>query len=263
MRGRRVRLAQDDKWWIGNAGAMLAFRADDGRPVVLLPGMFGRYREVDPVEGRSSKVTARRAEALRSDAWLFYRPLTAAEAGPRDLLRLAGKGLGPDAARFLMAGLLGGLVMLMPAVVLGFVADKVIPRGETGPLFVALAALAAIALVGAFAARPPGNGADAPRGTRHVPPRGRVLGPSAPAASTLPASLSGRRSRHAGHGLSDSFATPCRAWSPMPCSRSFSCCRRSCSSSSTTLNSGRRALFVVGCRTTVQLSAAVHCCKLL
>ena len=38
----------------------------------------------------------------------------------------------------------------MPAVVLGFVADKVIPRGETGPLFVALAALAAIALVGAF-----------------------------------------------------------------------------------------------------------------
>ena len=150
VRGRRVRLAQDDKWWIGNAGAMLAFRADDGRPVVLLPGMFGRYREVDPVEGRSSKVTAKRAEALRSDAWLFYRPLTAAEAGPRDLLRLAGKGLGPDAARFLMAGLFGGLVMLMPAVVLGFVADKVIPRGETGPLFVALAALAAIALVGAL-----------------------------------------------------------------------------------------------------------------
>ena len=49
-----------------------------------------------------------------------------------------------------MAGLFGGLVMLMPAVVLGFVADKVIPRGETGPLFVALAALAAIALVGAL-----------------------------------------------------------------------------------------------------------------
>ena len=40
--------------------------------------------------------------------------------------------------------------MLMPAVVLGFVADKVIPSGETGPLFVALAALAAIALVGAL-----------------------------------------------------------------------------------------------------------------
>ena len=49
-----------------------------------------------------------------------------------------------------MAGLLGGLVMLMPAVVLGFVADKVTPSGETGPLFVALAALAAIALVGAL-----------------------------------------------------------------------------------------------------------------
>ena len=150
VRGRRVRLAQDEEWWIGNAGAMLAFRADDGRPVALLPGVFGRYREEDPVAGRSSKVTAKRAEMLRSDAWLFYQPLTAAEAGTRDLLRLAGKGLTPDAARFLMAGLLGGLVMLMPAVVLGYVVDKVIPSGEAGPLFAVLAALAAIALVGAL-----------------------------------------------------------------------------------------------------------------
>ena len=150
VRGRRVRLAQEDKWWIGNAGAMLAFRADDGRPVALLPGTFGRYREVDPATGRSSKVTARGAESLRSDAWLFYQSLTAAEVGLRDLLRLAGKGLAPNALRFLMVGLLGGLVMLMPAVVLGYVADKVIPSGETGPLFAVLAALVAIALVGAL-----------------------------------------------------------------------------------------------------------------
>ena len=150
VRARQVRLAPKDKWWAGNSGAMLAFRADDGRPVALLPGVLGRYREVDAAGRRSARVTARRAESLRSEAWLFYQPLTSARAGPRDLLRLAGRGLSVDAARFTAAGLLGGLVMLMPAVVLGFVADDVIPSGEVGPLYVASAALAAIALVGAL-----------------------------------------------------------------------------------------------------------------
>ena len=150
VRARRVRLARDQKWWIGNAGAMLAFRADDGQPVALLPGVLGRYCEVDPASGRSSVVTARRAEELRTDAWLFYQPLTAAPAGIGDLFRLAAKGLGADLARFVLAGTLGGLVMLMPALVLGFVVDEVIPGGEAGPLYVVTAALAAIALFGAL-----------------------------------------------------------------------------------------------------------------
>ena len=150
VRARRVRLAGQGKWWIGNAGAMLAFRAEDGRPVALLPGVLGRYREVDPAGRRSTRVTATRAASLRTDAWLFYQPLAATTAGPRDLLRLAGKGLGVDAARFGIAGLLGGLVMLLPAVVLGFVVDEVIPSGETNILYVAAAALAAVALVGAL-----------------------------------------------------------------------------------------------------------------
>ena len=150
VRARQVRLARKDKWWVGNSGAMLAFRADDGRPVALLPGVLGRYREVDPAGRRSARVTAKRAASLRSEAWLFYQPLTSARAGPRDLLRLAGRGLSVDVARFAAAGLLGGLVMLLPAVVLGFVVDGVIPSGEAGPLYVASAALAAIALVGAL-----------------------------------------------------------------------------------------------------------------
>ncbi len=150
VRARRVRLARDDTWWIGNSGAMLAFREDDGRPVALLPGVMGRYREVDPREGRSRRITARRAESLRTEAWLFYRPLTSESAGLRDLFRLARKGLTVDFARFVVAGLLGGLVMLLPAIVLGFVADDVIPGGEAGPLYVVTAALAAVALIGAL-----------------------------------------------------------------------------------------------------------------
>ena len=148
VRGRRVRLAEDDRWWIGNSGAMLAFREEDGRPVALLPGALGRYREVDPVGQRSGLVTAERARSLRAEAWLFYPPLPPADAGLRDLLGLAaGRGLAVDLARVVATGLLGGLGMLLPAVVLGFVADEVIPRGETNLLYLAAAALAAAALL--------------------------------------------------------------------------------------------------------------------
>jgi len=148
VRGRRVRLDQEARWWIGDSGAMLAFRADDDQPVVLLPGgLLGHYREVDPA-GRQTRVTAERAKSFRADAWLFYQPLPSASAGPRDLLRVAGKGLTADFMRFVLTGLLGGLVMLLPAVVLGFIVDEVIPTGETGLLYVVTVALAAFALIG-------------------------------------------------------------------------------------------------------------------
>ena len=148
VRGRRVRLAADDRWWIGNSGAMLAFREEDGRPVALLPGVLGRYREVDPAGQRSGRVTAERARSLRAEAWLFYPPLPPTGAGRRDLLRLAtGRGLAIDLARVVAAGLLGGLAMLLPAVVLGFVADDVIPRGEVNLLYMAAATLAAAAVL--------------------------------------------------------------------------------------------------------------------
>ena len=150
VRARQVRLARDDKWWIDSSGAMLAFRVDDGQPVALLPSASGRYRVVDPDTRRSTRVTAKRAETLRTDAWLFYRPLASASAELGDLLRLAGKGLTIDLARFVMAGLFNGLVMLLPALVLGFVADEAIPGGETGPLYAATATLAMVALLGAL-----------------------------------------------------------------------------------------------------------------
>ncbi len=150
VRSRQVRLAWDKRWWIGDNGAMLAFRVDNDQPVALLPGMLGHYREVDPVGKRSTRVTAERAKALQPDAWVFYQPLTSGKIGLMDLYRLVRKGLVADLARFATAGLFGGLVMLVPAVVVGFVADEVIPTGETSLLYLATAALAAFALIGAL-----------------------------------------------------------------------------------------------------------------
>ena len=149
VRGRQVRLDREDRWWVGDSGAMLAFRDDDNQPVALLPGGLGHYMEVDSA-GRKTRVTAERAESFRADAWLFYQPLPSTSAGPRDLLRLAKKGLTADFVRLGATGLMGGLVMLLPAVALGVVADMIIPTGELGLLYAVTAALAVLALLGAL-----------------------------------------------------------------------------------------------------------------
>ena len=150
VRGRRVRLSGENRWWIGDSGAMLGFRADGGGPVALLPGPLGRYRAVEPFTRRKTGITAGSAETLQADAWVFYRPLKSAGGRLRDLLRLGGRGLGGGVARFTAAGLLGGLVLLLPAVILGFIANRAIPAGDTGLLYSATAVLAAFALIGAL-----------------------------------------------------------------------------------------------------------------
>ena len=150
VRARRVQLPADEKWWRGDSNAMLAFRAEDGRPVVLLPGMFGRYREVDPVSKRGARVTPDRAGGLREDAWMFYRPLPAGSAEPADLLRIALKGSGVDLLRLVVSGLPGGLIKLAPAFALGFVANHIAGAGNPGALYTVAVALAGLGLVGAL-----------------------------------------------------------------------------------------------------------------
>ena len=150
VRARRVQLTAAEKWWRGDSNAMLAFRAEDGRPVVLLPGMFGRYREIDPVSKRSARVTAERAGALRENAWMFYRPLPSGSAEPADLLRIALQGSRADLARLVISGLPGGLIKLAPAFALGFVANHITQGGDPGALYSVALALAGLGLAGAL-----------------------------------------------------------------------------------------------------------------
>ena len=150
VRARRVHLAADEKWWRGDSNAMLAFRAEDGGPVVLLPGMFGRYREIDPVSKRSSRVRADRAGGLKEDAWMFYRPLPSGRAEPADLLRIALQGSRVDLLRLVISGLPGGLIKLAPAFALGFVANHIARAGSPGALYAVALALAGLGLVGAL-----------------------------------------------------------------------------------------------------------------
>ncbi|WP_428278457.1 ATP-binding cassette domain-containing protein [Candidatus Palauibacter sp.] len=150
VRGRRVRFGAEGAWWRGDSNAMLAFRAEDGQPVALLPGWLGRYREFDPVSKRSVRMTADRAAALADEAWMFYRPLPVGNVKPADLLRIALRGSAADLARLVMAGLPGGLIKLVPALALGFVANRTAAGGATGALYVVAVAVAGFGLLGAL-----------------------------------------------------------------------------------------------------------------
>ena len=150
VRARRVRLAGEADWRRGDSGAMLAFRAGDAQPVALLPGAFGRYREIDPVSKRRVPVTADRADALQDEAWMFYRPLPLSEVSPADLWGIAMRGSAGDLTRLVIAGVPGGLIKLLPALALGFVANHVVAGGSAGTLYAVAAALAGFGLFGAI-----------------------------------------------------------------------------------------------------------------
>ncbi len=150
VRARRVRFGAEDAWWRGDSNAMLAFRAEDGQPVALLPGWSGRYREFDPVSKRSVRMTADRAAALADEAWMFYRPLPVGNVKPADLLRIALHGSAADLARLVLAGLPGGLIKLVPALALGFVANRTAAGGTAGALYAVAVAVAGFGLLGAL-----------------------------------------------------------------------------------------------------------------
>ena len=149
VRCRKVRLSPDDRWWIGDSGAMLGYSHDDGRPLALLPGTTGRYRVVDPISGRSERLNAGRANRIARDSWVFYRPLhDDRPVSVTDILRLAGKSMTPDLARFAVAGLLASVLMLAPAIAVGVVTDWVLPYASGGVLVQIIIALVAFAIVG-------------------------------------------------------------------------------------------------------------------
>ena len=150
VRARRVRIKVEDNWWRSDSNAMLAFRTEDGRPVALLPGVFGRYREIDPVSKRSVRMTPDRAGALEKEAWMFYRPLPSRNVRPADLLGIALHGSAADLARLVIAGIPGGLIKLLPALALGFVANHVVAGGSAGALYAVAVTLAGFGLLGAL-----------------------------------------------------------------------------------------------------------------
>ena len=148
VRARRIKLNHSDNWWHGDSNAMLAFRREDNQPVALVPSPFGRYREIDPVNKRKVRINADRASELMPDAWLFYPPLSSGDVKSKDLLKIALHGSSADLSRLVLAGLPGGLIKLLPALALGFVANHILTGGSVGALYALALSLCGFALLG-------------------------------------------------------------------------------------------------------------------
>ena len=151
LRARQVRLTEEERWWYGDSGSMIAFRKEDGRPVALLPGRLGWYLCVDPLSGESQRVTKASAARFAEDAVLVYRPLsTDRPARPRDLLRLAGRNQAQDLVQVMLAGTAAGALLLLPAAAIGLLADILAPSGEPERLVHLSGLLVLAALVTGF-----------------------------------------------------------------------------------------------------------------
>ena len=150
VRARRVQFKTAGKWWRGDSNALLAFRAEDSQPVALLPGIFGPYREFDPVSKRRVRISADRANALQDEAWMFYPALPTAKVEPAYLLRIALHGSWADLARTMVVGFPGGLIKLLPPLALGFIANHIVGGGSVGALYAVALSLAGFGLLGAL-----------------------------------------------------------------------------------------------------------------
>ena len=152
VRARRVRLAAEDRWWLGDSGAILAFRREDGRPLALLPGASGKYRLLDPISGGSKRADAETAGELLEEAWFLYRTLpNEGPVGMKELFDVAGGNLAADLVRLAVAGIGAGVLALVPAVAVNLLIGSVIPSGELGALVRFTAVLAGVAFVAALA----------------------------------------------------------------------------------------------------------------
>ena len=154
LRRRRIILSSMDRWWLGDSGAMLTFRKDDGHPVALLPGASGRYKSFDPATGDTTKIGVNSAKALQREAWFIYRPLSL-DSGKRvslaNLFGVVGRGFAFDLARLAFTGLVSGLLTLAPAVAIGALVDRVILSDAESSLVQFTIFLIGVAVIAALA----------------------------------------------------------------------------------------------------------------
>ncbi|MCY4541760.1 MAG: ATP-binding cassette domain-containing protein, partial [Rhodobacteraceae bacterium] len=152
VRARRVRLSTEDRWWLGDSGAMLAFRREDDQPLALLPGANGRYKVVDSVAGTTKQADNSTSQELAEYAWLLYRSLpNDRSADLRHLAAVGGGGyLARDLTRLALAGFGAGILALAPAVGVNLLVGAVIPSGNQANLLQLAAVLVGLSFAAAL-----------------------------------------------------------------------------------------------------------------
>ena len=128
------KLLLSEGWWTQDCGPLLAFKAEDGSPVALIPASSIRYEMFDPANKTRQKVDRKLAHSLGLDAYTFYRPLPQHKLSLIDILKFGLKGTRKGLIIALIMGLFGGLLNLVTPIATGVIFNTVIPDAETGLL---------------------------------------------------------------------------------------------------------------------------------
>jgi NHLM bacteriocin system ABC transporter ATP-binding protein len=145
---RKRRVALRGSWWCEDHGPLVAFLADDRRPVALLPTSATSYELHDVVAETRARVTPAEAARLEAHAYRFYRTLPARLLRGRDLFNFAARGCGRDLLRLTVVAVLGGLLGTVTPLATGMIFESIIPRADRSQLWQVSAGL----VVAAFAA---------------------------------------------------------------------------------------------------------------
>jgi ATP-binding cassette subfamily C protein len=130
---RRVALS-GEAWWREDAGALLAFMKEDGKPVALLPAGERGYLLQDPASGESIRLDAENIKNLADTAFMFFRKFPQHAVGMRDLLRFGMVGASQDLLFLIGCGALGGILGLFTPFATGLLIDTVIPSARSDEL---------------------------------------------------------------------------------------------------------------------------------
>jgi len=145
-RASKIRIRQvllRDKWWLEDAGPLVAFVLPDRAPVALLRDK-GYYEIFDPTDRQRQVVDARLNAQLDSQAYMLYRPLPQKLRSGLDLLKFGFQKQVKDIVIIVVLGIVITLLGMVAPQATGFLIDSAIPDADRGLLFqIGLAPLAA------------------------------------------------------------------------------------------------------------------------
>lgn len=133
MRTRQVILR--GAWWKFDAGPILAYTAQDERPVALLPINGNRYEIFDPEQQRRTPLNPNTAQLISPVAYVFYRPFPDKVLTVLEIFKFATKGTLRDVVIVFILGAFTALLGMVIPQATGILIDHAIPNADRGLIF--------------------------------------------------------------------------------------------------------------------------------